>query len=240
MSIPETPVIHLLCAGAAKGLVLALQAGFEAEHRARIEPTFGAVGALKEALLAGAACDLMLVTAALLDELCGAGWLRADTVAALGRVHTGIAVRAGMPLPDVATPEALKATLLAAPALYFPDPARATAGIHFAGVLRQLGIHATLAPRFRTFENGATSMRELAADTEASAAGVIGCTQVTEINYSAGVTLVGVLPQRFELATVYSAALGRAAAEPVLAARLLALLTGPASQGLRAAGGFES
>ena len=78
-------------------------------------------------------------------------------------MRTGVAVRSGESQPDVSTPEALKAALLAADGIYFPDPQRATAGIHFANVLRELGIHDTLQPRFRTFPNGATSMRELAA-----------------------------------------------------------------------------
>jgi hypothetical protein len=58
-------------------------------------------------------------------------------------------------------------------------------------------------PRCRTFPNGATAMRELAA---AGTPRSIGCTQVTEIRYTEGVDLVGALPPPFELATVYTAA----------------------------------
>jgi molybdate transport system substrate-binding protein len=68
----------------------------------------------------------------------------------------------------------------------------------------------------------------------------IGCTQVSEILYSPGVALVGALPAAFELATVYTGAVSARAAEPALAQRFLALLTGPASQPLRDAGGFET
>ena len=35
------------------------------------------------------------------------------------------------------------------------------AGIHFVGVMRALGVHDALQPRFRTAPNGATAMREL-------------------------------------------------------------------------------
>jgi molybdate transport system substrate-binding protein len=231
-----TTSIHLLCAGAAKGLVLALQAEFEAAHNLKIEARFGAVGALKEALVAGAPCDLMVVTASMVNELSAAGWLTADSTSALGRVRTGMAVRAGAVIPDVSTPEALKAALLAATGIYFPDPARATAGIHFAEVMRQLGIHDLVAPQFRTFPNGATAMHELATSTQA---GLIGCTQITEINYTPGVSLLGALPDRFELATVYSGAIGAKSSQPELASALLKLLSGDASKALRLAGGFE-
>ncbi len=229
--------LHFLCAGAAQGLVKALQARFLADTGAELQGRFGAVGAMKEALLAGEACDVMVVTQAMIDSLVVEGRLRPDSTAALGRVRTGIAVKQGAALPDASTPEGLKAALLAASAIYFPDPQRATAGIHFANVMRELGIHDELAPRFRTHPNGATAMREMAACAEA---GLIGCTQVSEILYSPGVALVGALPSRFELATVYTAAIGAAAADPVRAARFIELLSGADTLPLRSAGGFET
>ena len=232
----SSSTLHILCAGAAQGLVTALQPTLTAATGAAVSGRFGAVGAMKEALLAGEPCDLMIVTDKMVAELIDSGALRADGRAALGRVRTGIAVRAGQPLPEAGSAEGLKAALLGAEAIYFPDPQRATAGIHFANVMRELGIHDELAPRFRTFPNGATAMRALA---DSSGPGQIGCTQVTEINYTDGIQLVGPLPLRFELATVYTAALASQAADPALATRFIALLAGPESQALRRAGGFE-
>lgn len=228
--------LHVLCAGAAKGLVEALQARFADETGASIEGHFGAVGTMKEALLAGADCDVMIVTDAMVTALSSAGELAGETRATLGSVRTGVAVRAGDALIDVSSAPSLKASLLAADGIYFPDPLRATAGIHFASVLSKLGIDATVATRLRTFANGATAMRELAA-TDLKRP--IGCTQITEINYTAGVRLAGALPDEFELATVYSAAVSAKAAQPELALRFVQLLSGPQTQSLRAAGGFE-
>ena len=231
-----TLTLNILCAGAVQGIVKALQAHFEQDTGATLQTRFGAVGAMKEALLAGEPCDVMIVTDAMVVALQGSGELSNAPRAPLGRVRTGVAVRAGAPVPDVASPEALKAALLAASAVYFPDPQRATAGIHFASVLSKLGIDTELAPLVRNFPNGATSMRELAADTGASP---IGCTQVTEILYTPGIALAGPLPAAFELATVYTAAIGARAAEPALAQRFVDLLAGPQSRALRVAGGFE-
>jgi molybdate transport system substrate-binding protein len=228
--------LELLCAGAAQGLVKALQERFFADTGASVNARFGAVGAIKEFLLAGEACDVMVVTEAMIDALSDEGHLQPATRQPLGRVRTGLAVRSGEPRPDVSTPELLKAALLAADAIYFPDPVRATAGIHFANVMRALGIHDELQPRFRNFPNGATSMRELAAT---NAPRQIGCTQITEINYTEGIDLLGALPDRFELATVYTAAANAHAAQPELASRFIALLAGADSLALRQAGGFE-
>ncbi len=228
--------LHLLCAGAAKGVVEALAERFTAETGALLAATFGAVGAMRDALLAGAPCDLLVTTEPMADALAASGTLRDQRCAVLGRVATGMAVRAGQAAPDVSTPVALRVALLAADAVYHPDAVRSTAGIHFAGVLRQLGIADALSARLQSFPNGAAAMRELAASTSLRN---IGCTQVSEILYTPGVALAGVLPAPFELATSYAAAIATHAAEPELAQRFIALLTGDPAQPLRRAGGFE-
>lgn len=228
--------LRLLCAGAAQGLVNALVPRLQAETGATIGGRFGAVGAMKEALLAGEPCDVMVTTDPMVEALVAAGRLRAEGRAALGRVRTGVAVRRGTPHPAVGTPEALAAALRAADAIYFPDPLKATAGIHFMKVLTELGLATELALRFRTFPNGATAMRELAAATSPNP---IGCTQVTEILYTEGVELAALLPARFELATVYTAAVATGAAAPAEALHLIRLMTGPDAAALRSGSGFE-
>lgn len=228
--------LHLLSAGAAQGLVRAIEAGFGADTGSTLAARFGAVGAMLELFKSDDACDVIVLTAAMIDALGAAGEVRAGTRAALGRVRTGIAVREGDAAPDVTTPDALRAALLAADAIYLPDPVKSTAGIHFAKVLRELGIHAAVEGRLRAFPNGATAMRELAAATTARP---IGCTQHTEILYTPGVRLVAPLPNAFELATTYVAAVTARAADPALAARFVDALAGPASKALRDAGGFE-
>jgi molybdate transport system substrate-binding protein len=230
-----TETLNLLCAGAAQGLVKALQARFERESGATLHTRFGAVGAMKEALLAGEPCDVMIVSDAMVVALQASGDLGLKPRAPLGRVRTGVAVRSGEPVPAIATAEQLKAALRAASAIYFPDPQRATAGIHFASVIERLGLNGEVAARLHTFPNGATTMRELAA----SGPGAIGCTQITEILYTPGIALVGPLPDAFELATVYTAALAARAAQPVLAQRFIDLLAGPTTRAMRAEGGFE-
>ncbi len=237
--MPNT--LHILCAGAAQGLVKALQANFERHHEVVISARFGAVGAMREALLAGEPCDLMIVTAAMVEALCGSGKLIAATRADLGAVRTGVAVpaadAAGQPaLPEVASAAALKAALLGAEGIYFPDPQRATAGIHFAAVMRQLGVFDALQPRFRTYPNGATAMREMAA---LGPKPNIGCTQISEILYTPGVRLAGALPTEFELATQYTAAVSARAAQAALAPQFVAALAAPATLALRRQGGFE-
>jgi molybdate transport system substrate-binding protein len=87
-----------------------------------------------------------------------------------------------------------------------------------------------------TFPNGATAMSELA---RSRATGEIGCTQVTEINYTDGVALVGALPSGFDLATLYVAAVCTQARDRALARRFVQWLGGAQTREIRARGGFE-
>src|SRR5205085_4989301 len=128
--------LRLLSAGAAKGIVLALTPTWRDETGGEVVATFGAVGAIKEALDAGAGCDVIVLTQKMIGALADEARLQADTVAPLGAVRTGIAVRAGDRLPDVGDAAALRAALVAANTIYFPDPERATAGVHFMKVLQ--------------------------------------------------------------------------------------------------------
>lgn len=229
-------VLHVISGGAAQGLVAALRERFAAERGYSLDGTFGAVGLMKDKLLAGAPCDVLILTDALIRELADQGHVHKDSPTPLGVVRTGVAARKGQPLPPVDSPAALAALFRKASGIYFPDPVKATAGIHFMKVLKALGLDQELAGKLRPFPNGATAMREMAL---AQGEDLVGCTQVTEILYTPGVELAGVLPSAFELATVYTAAVCSRAAEPAAAQALVQLLSAQATRPLRLAGGFE-
>jgi molybdate transport system substrate-binding protein len=228
--------VKLLSGGAAQALVGALASHFKDETGLGIEGTFGAVGAMKSRLLSGEAADLLILTRALIEELAAARHIRADSIADIGVVRTAVAVRETDSVPQVGSPRDLRAALLTADAIYSPDQKLATAGIHFGKVLAALGIADEVAGRLRTFPNGATAMRALAASADRQP---IGCTQVTEILATPGLTLADVLPSEFKLATVYTAGVTQRAANADAAGRLIALLTSAETQHLRERLGFE-
>jgi molybdate transport system substrate-binding protein len=236
MTAREAQDLRLLSAGAAQGLIEALAPRFLSLTGVAIRSTFGAVGAIREKLLAGDRCDVLILTEAMIDQLSATGHVVAATRAALGRVRTGIGVRTSDALPDITSRTALERSLRAATDIFLPDPQRATAGIHFARVLNQLGIYDDVAPRLRPYPNGAAAMRALA---HSSGSIPIGCTQVSEINHTEGVTLVGPLPKEFELSTVYSIAVCSAAQQPDVAQRLAQWLCGAEATEARGKAGFE-
>ena len=228
--------LTLLSGGAAQGLVSALAPQFSAQTGCEIDGTFGAVGAMRDKLVGGAPVDLLILTRALISELADQGHVAPSSGADVGVVATAIAVRSGDPAPEVGEATSLRAALLAADAVYFPDPKLATAGIHFARVLERLGVSGQLALRLKPYPNGATAMRELAASKDARP---IGCTQVTEILNTPGVQLVAPLPPGYELETVYTAAVTSRAALPDEARAFARLLAGPAARSARERAGFR-
>jgi molybdate transport system substrate-binding protein len=227
--------LRILSGGAAQGLVNAVAPHFEKDTGYRIDGTFGAVGAMSAKLRAGEPVDVLVLTSSLISELGREGYLSARSAVDIGVVQSAVAVRTGDAIPAIANAEDLRDALLNADAIYFPDPEQATAGIHFAKVLRTLGIWDRVATRLRTFPNGATAMRELAKSREARP---IGCTQATEILNTPGVTLVGPLPAGCDLATVYTAAVCAKAAHPVASERLIKMLTGEEAREWRERAGF--
>jgi molybdate transport system substrate-binding protein len=223
--------VNFIGAGAAQGLVAAIakDAGVE------VAGTFGAVGAMRERFLGGEAGDVVILTHAQIAELSAQGGVDAFTSVDLGAVPTAIAVRACDPAPDVSAEVPLRAALLAADAIYFPDPAKATAGIHFAKVIDQLGLRQQVENRLKTFPNGTTAMRAMAE----ARGNPIGCTQATEILATAGIRLVAALPAGFDLETVYTAAVSARAADPEAAARFVERLAGEATREIRTRAGFR-
>lgn len=227
--------MKVLGGGAAAALVKATQTEFAQATGGRIDGEFSAVGVMRDKLLQGAACDLVILTAPLIVELIASGHVVPGSARSLGLVKTGIAQRTGDPPLVIRDQSELVAALRGASGIHFPDAQKSTAGRHFMGVLQALGLDRSLSPVFHQFPNGETAMRELAASEQS---GRIGCTQVTEINGTPGVTLAAFLPSEFELATDYTLGICTAAQFADQARVLADLLSGPASAVVRRQGGF--
>lgn len=129
--------LHILSAGAAKGLVFALHAELEATNGCRIVAELGAVGRMAERFLLGAPCDVLITSEAMYNRLLEHGIGRASEVAEIGIVRTSVARRVHDPAFDVSTPHLLRQSLLASDAVFYPDPECSTAGVHLIWTLAQ-------------------------------------------------------------------------------------------------------
>lgn len=228
--------LSILSGGAAAGVVNGLQQNFESAHSCSLDTTFSAVGAMREELLSGKPCDLIILTKAMIDGLIASGHVMEGSNHSLGIVRTGVAIKTGQQIPAITTRDDLYKAFKNAQGIYFPDPEKATAGIHVYSVLKQLGLEQEKSAALRIYPNGATAMAAMAKCDEDN---LIGSTQVTEINITPGVELIGMLPKEFELATDYCLGICTAAKEPKLAKIFAEMLIGPDAANLRKKIGFE-
>lgn len=227
--------LQILSGGAAHGLVMGVAPRFKAMTGLDIEGEFGAVGLMAGKLRTGTSADIVVLSAAIIAELARENLVVSSSVANIGRVETALAVRAEDPPIAASDAETLRAAFLAADAIFVPDTKTSTAGIHVAKVLPKLGIADQVADRLKIFPNGATAMRNLAASTSARP---IGCTQSTEIISTEGVVLSGSLPEGYDLATAYTAAVTAQAEKAEQAQALIELLIGAEQRELRIRAGF--
>lgn len=228
--------IKLLSAGAAQAVVEKIAESYARETGHSVAAEFSAVGAMKARVVGGEAVDAIILTGALIDELIASGHVVAGSRSDLGKVGTGVAVRAGAPAPDVSSAQNLRASLLVASRIVCPDPATATAGKVVMSVLERLGIAAQVRASLQFFPNGYAAMKWLA---DNRGAGETGITQITEILANPGVNYVGPLPGDLQVKTVYAAGLAARASNAELARAFIARLTAPGARSLLVKAGYE-
>jgi molybdate transport system substrate-binding protein len=172
----------------------------------------------------------------MIDELIGQGLVQPGSRIDLGRVGTGVAVRAGTDLPDVTSVDALRERIRSASKIAFPDPAVATAGKVVMSLFEKLGVVEEVRPRMSFFPNGYAAMKWLAATTGSDE---LGITQVTEILPNEGVAYAGPLPDQFQMKAVYSVGVVSQAAAPAIAKEFAARFNGASARALLVDAGYE-
>lgn len=228
--------LNIFSAGAAQAVVAQIAEKFQRESGDMVNAAYGAVGAMKARIVAGEPADVIVLTAALIDELIRQGLVVPGSRVDLGKVGTGVAVRVGTPLPDVRNPAVLRGNLLAATKIVCPDPAVATAGKVVLNALDQLGIADQVRARLQYFPNGYAAMAYLAQSTGMLEMGI---TQITEIMANRGVTLVGPLPPELQSIAVYSVGLAAQSAHPERSKEFIRRLTGFNAHAVLSAAGFD-
>jgi molybdate transport system substrate-binding protein len=226
--------IKLLTGGAMRGVVDALVPSFEKQTGHKVSVDNATAGVLAKRIAGGEAFDVAIITPKVLADLAQKGRIAAGSRTDLAKVGMGVAVKAGTPVPDIATVEAFKHALLAARSVAYIDPrAGGSSGIYFDGLLVRLGIADQIRPKARLKQGGHV------ADLVVSGEAEIGVHQISEIVPVQGAVLAGPLPAEVQNYTTYSAALGTAAKDTAAAKALIDHLAGPAAAPVLKARGME-
>jgi molybdate transport system substrate-binding protein len=192
--------INVYTAGAVQEAERALAADFMDMTGNKVSFVVGTVGQIQEKLKSGAPADVIVVSAAALEELQKAGDVRGSSAVALGRIGIGVGVKEGAAVPDISTPEKFKEAMLKAKSVTYMDPAEgASSGIATAKIMTQLGIAEEVAKKTRLTKSGYSADRVASGEVE------IAIQNVSEIVPVRGVKLAGMLPEPLQVYTAYAA-----------------------------------
>jgi molybdate transport system substrate-binding protein len=227
--------LHILATGVFEKAVHDLAAPFRQQSGQDVRFTVVNAGTAAAKLEAGEAFDAVLSSSASLDALAAKGRVVAGSKVDVGRMRLGAGVKAGAPLADIGTAEALRAAILAAPAIAYIDPkGGGTSGVFFAKIFERLGIAAEVQAKGIPCATG-TEVDKAVASGRAS----LGMTQASEIIGAEGVAFAGFLPDDLQLVTVYAAAIPAGAKAPEGGEAFIRFLTGETGAGRLRKSGWD-
>ncbi len=213
--------VKVMAANAVREPLLELVSAFEKSSGHRVTTIWGGTEGITKRVGGGEVVDIVLIAAPNIDKLIAEGKLVAGSRADFAKSGVGIAVRSGLPKPDVSSGEAVKRAVLAAKSVAYSS---GPSGVYVADMLKRMGIAEQVKDKVKQPASG-MPVGELLARGEAD----LGFQQVSELLHVKGIDYLGPLPAEIQNITVYSAALHTAAPAPDAAKALLKILTAPAA-----------
>jgi molybdate transport system substrate-binding protein len=227
-------VIRVVTSGAFAPAWRVLAKLFELDTGIAIDSQFGpSIGdspnSVPNRLARGEDLDVVIMAAPALGDVMAAGYVteRAD----LARTGIGVAVRAGAARPDIATPEALRAALLAAASIGY--------SVSVSGTYVRDRLFALLGITEQVRETARVVVGEPVGAAVARGDIEIGFQQISELNPIAGIALLGPLPPSVQQVSVFAAGLVAASTRQEAARRLMQFLASPAAAPAIVASGME-
>jgi len=221
VSAVQAAEIRVISSTAMREALEAVVPLFEQANGHTVALRFESGAVLPGVVRADTPADLIVTTPDVIEQLVHDGKARAGTTVAFARSSVGVAVRAGAPKPDIATPETFKAALLAAKTVGI---SKGPSGVYLMGVLDRLGIAETVKAKMVSPALG-QRIGVLIADGRVE----IGLQQVTELLGMPGIDFVGPLPAALQTKIVYAAVGAGIARQPDAAAALATFLASRAA-----------
>ncbi|MCC6779121.1 MAG: substrate-binding domain-containing protein [Hyphomicrobiales bacterium] len=222
--------LKVLAGGGIAGPIRELAAQFATECGCAPDFRFGTTPELINMATRGEPFDLAVVPRDVLQDAGARAQLVAGPTRDVARVGIGVAVRAGAPHPDIATPQALKQALLAARSLA-AVPAGA-AGTQMLRAFERLGVAEAMKAR-TLVQSGPLQVVKAVADGAAEL-GVF----LSNVLIAPGIELVGPFPAELHEEVVFTAAIATRAVQPEAARAFIAHLVSPQAVALLKARGM--
>ncbi len=214
--------IHILCSNGIRAAVEKLVPEYERGMGRSIKVQFGPSAGFKRSIEGGEPFDLAILTRPIIDDLIKQGKIARGTGVDLAGSGIGVAVRVGLPKPDVTTAEAIKQTLLRAKSIGYVQVGASSPAI--VDMFNRLGISDD-ARRKTVFQLGAErSMASVAAGQIDVALGLI-----SEIVPAPGVQLAGPVPPEFQKRIMMTAGIASSTKNREAASAIIKSLTSAAA-----------
>ncbi|MBB6558148.1 molybdate transport system substrate-binding protein [Acidovorax soli] len=217
----STPTLRGISSMATRQVLAELLAAYEQQtgQRAVIEAV-GGVDAAKR-VQAGEAFDVVVLASDAIDKLIAAGAVVAGSRTDWVRSGVAVAVRAGAPLPDIGSEDAVRSAVLAARSIsYSTGPS----GVALAKLFERWGIAAEVAGRMVQAPPG-VPVGSLVARGDVE----LGFQQLSELLHVEGIAIVGPLPPAIQITTIFSSGVAATSQQPAAAQALLDFLASPAA-----------
>jgi len=210
--------IKVMLSAAFKEAYLELVPPFERASGHQVENLWVPSVQMMNRLKGGETVDLVILSAAALEDLRKAGIVSERTD--LAKSGIGVAVKAGALKPDISSGEALKRAVLAAKGIaYSTGPS----GIYLIKLFDCMGIAEQIKSRVKQVQGVPAGSVVACGEAE------LAFQQVSELLPVPGIDLVGPLPPDVQEITVFSAGLHAKAPHPDAARALVKHLTSPAA-----------
>ena len=221
--------LQIIAGGGIAGPLKLLAPQFESATGHRLVIRFGATPELIK-MATGTAFDMAVVPREVFNDAAAKAMFATGPTVDIARVGFGVAVRAGAPKPDIATPEALKQALLKARSIAML-PASA-AGAQVLKTFDRLGIGEEMKTRMKVQPSPADIPRAVAkGDAEL---GVF----LLNVLAAPGVDLVGPFPPELQQELVFTSAISARAGDPAVAKAFIDFLRTPAAAAVMTAQGM--
>jgi molybdate transport system substrate-binding protein len=205
--------IKVLSSNGVHSVLVELLPEFEQATGNKVVITYDTANLVLKRIKGGEKADLVIITRPTIDQLIKDGKVAKGGGKNLAKSGVGVAIQAGLPKPDISTPEAFKQAILKAKSITFTGTG--ASGIHFMSVAKKLGVADQVKAKAKIPAGGAVG--PLVAKGEAEMA----VQQIPELMAVKEIQFVGPLPKELQKYTLFTAAVMKDAKQPKAAKALL-------------------
>jgi molybdate transport system substrate-binding protein len=223
--------LKLVAPNAVKEALAEIAARFERETKHKLVLSWAGSEAISKRVSAGEVFDVVVNTSSGVDRLARDGKLAAGSKRDFSRSAVAVAVKAGVPRPDVSTVEGLRQALLKAESIAISSGA---SGRYLEQLFQKLGVAEQIKHKIKQPPSGA-QIGDLLTRGEAE----LGFQQVTELVHAKGFQYLGPLPAEVQNYTIWSAAVHTASTVHEAAGAFVHALGAPESASVIRASGME-